>query len=138
MPEVIWSVENPAGRFILQGLFFAGWLTVLLSTFMINHFELFGLRQVYHHGRGTKYTDLGFRTPALYKFVRHPIMLGFIIAFWSTPLMTLGHLLFAAVTTAYIFVAVQLEERDLTSFYGEAYEKYKSRAGIFIPLSRKR
>lgn len=138
MPGVIWSVENSVGRYALLGLFFTGWLIVLLSTFMINHFDLFGLRQVYYHGRGAEYTDPGFRTPLLYNFVRHPIMLGFIIAFWFTPLMTVGHFLFAAVTTAYILVAVQLEERDLASFYGEAYEKYKSRVSMFLPLPRKR
>ncbi|MEZ5426862.1 MAG: NnrU family protein [Pyrinomonadaceae bacterium] len=137
MPEIVWSVENPVGYFALKGIFAAGWLIVLLSTFMINHFDLFGLRQVYLHQRGTKYTDLGFRTPAFYKFVRHPIMLGFIIAFWATPQMSLGHLLFATVTTAYILVALQLEERDLTGHYGETYEQYKSRVGMLIPLPKK-
>jgi protein-S-isoprenylcysteine O-methyltransferase Ste14 len=137
MTGVVWSVENPAGYFVLQALFVSGWLIVLLSTFMINHFDLFGLRQVYLHQRGADYSDLGFRAPAFYKFVRHPIMVGFIIAFWATPRMTVGHLLFAAVTTAYILVAIQLEERDLASHYGEQYQKYKSEVGMLIPLSKK-
>jgi len=138
MPVVVWSVENPYGRFVLLALFAAGWLIVLLSTFMINHFDLFGLRQVYLRSRGAEYTDLGFRTPAFYRIVRHPIMVGFIIAFWATPLMTLGHLLFAIVTTAYILVAIQLEERDLAGFYGDKYEDYKRRVGMLVPQSRKR
>jgi protein-S-isoprenylcysteine O-methyltransferase Ste14 len=138
MAGVVWSIDNAVGRFILQVLFFAGWLIVLLSTFMINHFDLFGLRQVYLNQRGHEYTDLGFRTPAFYKLVRHPIMVGFIIAFWAASTMTVGHLVFAAVTTAYILVAVQLEERDLASFYGEKYASYRSRVGMFIPLPKKR
>src|SRR5687768_862557 len=138
MPVVVWSVENPYGRFVLLALFAAGWLIVLLSTFMINHFDLFGLRQVYLRSRGAEYTDLGFRTPAFYRIVRHPIMVGFIIAFWATPLMTLGHLLFAIVTTAYILLAIQLEERDLAGFYGDKYEDYKRRVGMLVPQSRKR
>ncbi len=137
MPDVVWSVENPYGRFILLALFAAGWLIVLLSTFMINHFDLFGLRQVYVRAQGAEYSDLGFRTPMFYRIVRHPIMVGFIIAFWATPLMTLGHLLFAVVTTAYILVAIQLEERDLAGFYGDKYEDYKRRVGMLIPQSRK-
>jgi methanethiol S-methyltransferase len=137
MPDVIWSVENRVGYFILEAVFFAGWLIVLLSTFMINHFDLFGLRQVYLHQRGEKPEDLGFRTPAFYKLVRHPIMVGFLIAFWAAPVMTAGHLLFAVVTTAYILVAVQLEERDLTRAHGETYEKYRSRVGMFLPLPKK-
>jgi protein-S-isoprenylcysteine O-methyltransferase Ste14 len=136
MTGVVWSVENPAGYFVLQALFVSGWLIVLLSTFMINHFDLFGLRQVYLNQRGADYSDLGFRAPAFYKFVRHPIMVGFIIAFWATPRMTVGHLLFAAVTTAYILVAIQFEERDLASHYGEQYQKYKSEVGMLIPLSK--
>jgi len=138
MLVVVWSVENPVGRFVLQGLFWIGWLIVLLSTFLINHFDLFGLRQVYLHQRGKEYTDLGFRTPFLYKVVRHPIMLGFIIAFWATPLMTVGHLIFAIATTAYILIALQLEERDLARIHGEAYKEYQQQVSMLLPLPRKR
>src|SRR5918992_5244790 len=106
MTGVVWSVENTFGRYALWALFFLGWATVLVGTFLINHFDLFGLRQVYLYQRGREYTESGFRTPFLYKLVRHPIMLGFIIAFWAAPDMTVGHLLFAAVTTTYILVAI--------------------------------
>src|SRR5918911_465559 len=107
MTGVVWSVENPAGRILLQALFWAGWLLVLISTFLINHFDLFGLRQVYLHQRGQEYKPLSFRVTAFYRVVRHPLLLGFIIAFWSTPRMTLGHLVFALATTAYILIAIQ-------------------------------
>jgi methanethiol S-methyltransferase len=105
MTGIVWNVENSVGRFALLAVFAAGWLIVLLSTFMINHFDLFGLKQVYDNARGSEAPEMDFKTRAFYKFVRHPIMLGFIIAFWATPTMTTGHLLFAAVTTAYILVA---------------------------------
>jgi methanethiol S-methyltransferase len=134
MTAIIWDVENAIGRTALLALFAVGWLTVLLSTFMINHFELFGLRQVYQHSRGVSPADLDFKTRFLYKFVRHPIMLGFIIAFWATPRMTVGHLLFAAVTTAYILVAIQLEERDLVNAHGETYIDYKRKVGMLVPI----
>lgn len=137
MTGIVWSVENPAARLILQAIFFAGWLIVLFSTFMINHFDLFGLRQVYLNSRSEKYENLNFQTRGFYNFVRHPIMLGFIIAFWATPQMTLGHLLFAAATTAYIVIAIQLEERDLMNSHGETYEKYKSRVGMLVPVSKR-
>jgi protein-S-isoprenylcysteine O-methyltransferase Ste14 len=130
---VVWSVQNAAGRYALLALFAAGWLIVLLSTFLINHSDLFGLRQVYLHMRGSEYTQLPFKTAGFYKFVRHPLLLGFIIAFWATPLMTFGHLLFAFATTAYMLVAIQLEERDLQSFHGE-YADYKRRVPMLIPL----
>jgi methanethiol S-methyltransferase len=130
---VIWSVDNPTGRMVLQGLSLVGWLIVLLGTFMINHFDLFGLRQVYLNLRNHEYADLGFRTPFFYKFLRHPIMLGFIIAFWSTPLMTAGHLLFAVATTIYILIAIQLEERDLVKHFGAQYETYRQKTPMLIP-----
>jgi protein-S-isoprenylcysteine O-methyltransferase Ste14 len=133
MPTPIWVVENAAGKVLLQAVFFIGWLIVFLGTFMINHFDLFGLRQVYLNLRNREYTDLGFRIPGFYKFVRHPIMLGFLIAFWATPVMTVGHLLFAAATTGYIFIALQLEERDLVHYFGEQYQEYRRKTSMLIP-----
>ena len=132
----VWEVNNPVGTYILWALFFLGWLTVLTSTFLINHFDLFGLRQVYLYQKGEEYSDLGFREPFLYKFVRHPIMLGFIIAFWATPRMTWGHLLFAAVTTVYILVAIQLEERDIINAHGASYEDYRRRVWMLLPIPK--
>ena len=134
---VIWSVDNHFGRAALWLIFAIGWLTVLLSTFMINHFELFGLRQVYLNSRGMSDSEMNFQTRALYRFVRHPIMLGFIIAFWATPHMTTGHLLFAAVTTAYILVALQFEERDLVDHHGETYREYQRKVSMLLPLPKK-
>ena len=131
----IWEVRNPTAALILQIVFFGGWGIVLTSTFLINHFDLFGLRQVYMYD---KYTYLGFRTPFLYKFVRHPIMVGFIIAFWATPRMTVGHLVFALATTAYILIAIQIEERDLVSIHGEAYKEYRRRVSMVFPLPPKK
>jgi protein-S-isoprenylcysteine O-methyltransferase Ste14 len=110
-----------------------GWATVLFGTFMINHFDLFGLRQVYLAARAKPYTDLEFRTAMLYRVVRHPLMLGFIIAFWATPTMTAGHLLFAAATTGYILIALQLEEHDLNTALGDQYRQYRNRVPMLIP-----
>ena len=138
MADVIWDVQNAAGRYVLWALFFLGWGIVLLSTYLINHFDLFGLRQVYLHSKGQEYTHLGFREVLLYKVVRHPIMLGFIIAFWATPRMSSGHLLFAAVTTVYILVAIQLEERDSVTFHGQDYLDYRARVGMLVPLPKRR
>lgn len=137
MPDAVWTVTNPIGVYLLWLLFFTGWGLILFSTFLINHFDLFGLRQVDHYRRGVEYKYLPFGTPVVYKIIRHPIMLGFIIAFWSTPNMSVGHLLFAAVTTAYILVAIQLEERDLVSYHGEAYEDYRREVSMLIPIPRK-
>jgi len=137
MTGVVWSVENPAARFVLLVVFFLGWLTVLVGTALINHFDLFGLRQVYLYQRGEPYTELGFRTPFLYKIVRHPIMLGFIMAFWATPDMTVGHLEFALATTAYILIAIQLEERDIVNAHGKDYEDYRKRVSMLLPIPKK-
>ncbi len=128
---VIWNVRNSSAVLVLQIVFFAGWALVLVSTFLINHFDLFGLRQVYLY---QQYKDLGFRTPGLYRFVRHPIMVGFMIAFWATPKMTVGHLVFAIATTAYILIAIQIEERDLVSIHGETYEDYRRQVSMLLPL----
>ncbi|HSC46675.1 MAG TPA: NnrU family protein [Gammaproteobacteria bacterium] len=136
LPAEVWHVTQPLGAEILWVLFGAGWLTVLLSTFMINHFDLFGLRQVFLFLRGQEYKHLDFRIVAFYRFVRHPIMLGFIVAFWAAPVMSLGHLLFAATTTAYILVAIQFEEHDLMTFFGDKYRGYKAQVSMLLPLKR--
>ncbi|SRR6185503_13739130 len=129
----LWSAESPAARGVLQGLFWLGWVIVLTSTFMINHFDLFGLRQVYLRLKGEPYRPLPFVQVALYRFIRHPIMLGFLVAFWATPDMSYGHLLFAVATTGYIFIGIWLEERDLRRMHGEEYERYARQAGMLIP-----
>lgn len=133
---VIWHVENSTGKLVLEVLFWIGWLIVFLSTFMINHFDLFGLRQVYLKFRGREYTFLGFRSPWLYRYIRHPIMTGFIIAFWATPHMTTGHLLFAIVTTLYILVALQFEEHDLEEYFGDEYRNYRKKVPMLFPYKK--
>jgi protein-S-isoprenylcysteine O-methyltransferase Ste14 len=129
----VWTVQNSAARAVLTAVGWSGWLIVFASTWMIHHFDLFGVRQVVLHARGERYRDLGFRTPALYKHVRHPIMLGFLIAFWATPDMSYGRLLFALLTTGYILVGIQLEERDLRGFYGARYDEYRKHVPMLIP-----
>ena len=131
---VVWHVQNPAVRAVLWTLFASGWVLALAATFAINHFDLFGLRQVWLPLIGRPYTKIPFSTPGLYRLVRHPLYLGFMLAFWMTPIMTFAHLLFAVGTTAYILIAVQFEENDLVSEYGDTYRNYRSRVRMILPL----
>jgi len=134
MPTVVWQIDNPTLALFVLGVSFFGWFLVLFSTFLINHFELFGLHQVILNWMGRNSPEPHFKTPVLYKVVRHPIYLGFIIAFWAAPTMTMGRLLFAAVTTAYIFVGIWLEERDLIAVFGDEYRRYRQRVAMLIPF----
>lgn len=133
LPHVVWEVEATAVRWLLWGLYAAGWGIVLAGSCMIDHFDLFGLRQVWLYFRGEEYSPPEFQTPGFYRYVRHPLMTGFLLAFWATPEMTAGHLLFAGVSTAYILVALRFEERDLESFHGEAYRRYRRRTPMLVP-----
>jgi len=137
IPTVVWQIADPTLAMVVLGVSFFGWSLLLLATFLINHFELFGLHQVTASFFSRKMPDPHFKTPVLYKMVRHPIYLGFIIAFWAAPTMTVGHLLFAAVTTAYIFVGIWLEERDLIAEFGDEYRQYRDRVAALIPFWRK-
>lgn len=132
MGGVIWNVESAPGRLALQVLYAGGWLTVLATTFLIDHFDLFGLRQVWLYLRGRPYTSPGFRTPGPYRYVRHPLYVGWLLVFWSAPVMTSAHLVFAIATTAYILVAIQFEERDLLRSHGE-YAEYRRRVPMLVP-----
>jgi methanethiol S-methyltransferase len=134
--EVVWQLADPKLALAVQAISFLGWGIVLLSTFLINHFELFGLQQVVMNIAGRAAAKPHFNTPLLYKVVRHPIYLGFIVAFWATPVMTYGHLLFAAVTTAYIFVGIALEERDMITLFGDEYRRYRQQVGMLMPFRR--
>ena len=134
----VWSIEDPFGRILLRALFFFGWSLVLVSTFLINHFDLFGLRQVWLYLLGRPYTRLNFGTPGPYRLVRHPLYVGWLFAFWATPTMTLAHLLFSIATTAYILIAIQLEERDLVREHGDAYDSYRRAVPMLIPFTRRR
>jgi len=136
LPDVVWSVPAP-WRALLWAVCALGWGVVLLSTFLINHFDLFGLRQVWAYRTGKEVPPADFTTPLFYKVVRHPIYLGFILAFWATPTMSQGHLLFAMATTAYILIGIQLEERDLLQAFGARYEAYRGEAGMLFPKMRR-
>jgi methanethiol S-methyltransferase len=136
MPAIVWQIDEPDIAALIATLSLAGWVIVFTSTFLINHFELFGLHQVASNLTGSEMPTPRFRTPLYYKFVRHPIYLGFIIAFWAAPVMSVGHLLFAAVTTAYIFVGIFLEERDLVDLFGDDYRRYKERVSMLLPWRR--
>jgi methanethiol S-methyltransferase len=129
----VWDVANPAAQMILWALFAAGWGIVLLSTFLINHFELFGLQQAWLHLRGREAAAPIFRQPLLYKWVRHPLYLGFFLAFWATPHMSYGHLLLAIGMSIYMLIAISYEEKDLIGYFGREYEEYRSRVGMLIP-----
>jgi protein-S-isoprenylcysteine O-methyltransferase Ste14 len=133
MPAIVWQVDEPNAAAAIAALALMGWVIVFTSTFLINHFELFGLHQVANNLAGREMPTPRFRTPLYYRFVRHPIYLGFIIAFWAAPVMSVGHLLFAAVTTAYIFVGIFLEERDLVDLFGDDYRRYKDRVSMLLP-----
>ncbi|RJF90907.1 methanethiol S-methyltransferase [Sphingomonas cavernae] len=134
----VWTVDNPVGAAVLWGLFGLGWLIVLLSTFLISHFELFGLKQVWLHLRDAAPAEPRFRQPFFYKMVRHPLYSGFFIAFWATPVMSAGHLLLAVGMSIYMLIAIQYEERDLVRLFGEDYERYRRDVGMLAPALKRR
>jgi methanethiol S-methyltransferase len=136
VPAVIWDVRQTGARVAVWAVFWLGWAIAFASTFMINHFDLFGLRQVFLSWRGKPYTELGFRTHLFYRLVRHPLMLGFLIAFWAAPTMTGGHLLFSMGITAYILIALQIEERSLVAALGDQYRNYRRDVPMLLPLKR--
>lgn len=134
LARIAWDVENPTGRIVLQLSFWLGWLLVLVSTILIDHFDLFGLRQAYCYLTGKEYTPPRFKKILFYKAVRHPLLLGFMIAFWATPRMTMGHLFFAVMTTVYMILAIQFEERDMLQAHGDKYEQYRKQVSMLIPV----
>ena len=134
----LWRIEDPVGKAIAWSIFAAGWLLVLVSTLLINHFDLFGMRQVYLDLKGEPYQPLRFKVPGLYRFVRHPLYVGWLLAFWATPAMTLSHLIFSLGTTVYILIAIRLEERNLLQFHGDDYRKYMERVPMLIPRWKKK
>lgn len=136
IPTALWQVTDASLAMALTGVSLAGWVLVFSSTFLINHFELFGVQQVVHNLSGRTAAMPRFYTPLLYRLVRHPLYLGFLIAFWATPTMTVGHLFFAAATTAYIFIGIALEERDLVDQFGDEYRRYRQRVAMIVPLPR--
>jgi protein-S-isoprenylcysteine O-methyltransferase Ste14 len=138
IPAVLWEVTNPAGRWLLLAAFWAGWAVVLVSTFQIDHLDLVGLRQVYLYASARPHRRIEFKNQGLYRFIRHPLMTGFLIAFRAAPTMTVGHLLFAVAMTTYILVALRLEERDLEKSHGERYRSYRREAGMLLPIPRLR
>jgi methanethiol S-methyltransferase len=138
LPDVVWNVEDQTARVILIAISALGWIILLVATFLINHFELFGMKQVFQRWRGTRATAPAFKTPAFYKYVRHPIYLGFLLAFWATPYMTQGHLLFAVATTGYVFVGIFFEERDLIALFGQEYRNYRQQVPMIFPFFPKR
>lgn len=138
MPDLVWDFSAGPLSSALTVLFWAGWVIALVSSFLISHFDLFGLRQAYLCLRGIDYTPVAFRHPAFYKYVRHPLMLGFLIAFWAAPRMSVGHLVFSLGMTAYIFIGIAFEERDLRKKFGEEYEEYRRQVSMIIPLTRRK
>ena len=139
LPEpIVWRVDGALGTSLVWAVFWLGWATLLTSTFLINHFELFGLSQALARMAGRTLPEPTFRTPLLYRYVRHPIYLGFLLGFWATPSMTLGHLLFAAGATGYILVGIWFEERDLVAQFGERYRRYREQVGMLVPMRRER
>jgi methanethiol S-methyltransferase len=137
MGGVVWNVTSPAGKAVLYAAFAFGWGLVLISTFLINHFDLFGLRQIWLQLLGKPYAPLPFKTPVLYRYVRHPLYVGWFFAFWATPTMTIAHLVFAIATSAYILIAIQLEEHDLVAAHPE-YEEYRRRVPMLVPFMKRR
>ena len=134
----LWIINNVVGKIIVYSLFVLGWIIVLVSTFLINHFDLFGLRQVYLYFQGKEYTHLPFKTPALYNYVRHPLYVGWLLVVWMTATMTIAHFFLALMTTVYILIAIQLEEKDLINIHGEKYQTYRRNVPMLVPFWREK